>query len=289
MTPPTPPTPPPLHPFNLTRALAGEAVVTRNGRLGKRFRQNCCWKAGVFTLLCDLDGRAEEFKPNGCFLINDAPHDNDLFMASEAVDGKCAHSIAAFYKSAPDNWYCVECKAGMGHEFYDAHLDDRVNERRVLVPRPAPPSPEPEAQGRDQLVLPTDHKELADFRAWCKLQQELAAEPQTELDRQIEVMKASRDDGVVIQWRMRNSETPDFYDLGKGHPFNWRDYDYRIRPQPPAPQKARRVWLKLHEGMIVSHSWTEQGLQPRYALRKNFEFIELTPAIRAALEEKGMM
>ena len=71
-----------MKPFNLERALAGDPVVTRDGRDVVWLAY--CEKARVYQLIVLVDGMASVmvFSPNGKYYETDDGSANDLFMKS---------------------------------------------------------------------------------------------------------------------------------------------------------------------------------------------------------------
>lgn len=74
-----------MEPFNLERALAGDPVVTRDGRPVAQF---AIFKAkGRDTLYGVLDEYVSSWTPEGCWSVDGEELPNDLFMAPAKREG----------------------------------------------------------------------------------------------------------------------------------------------------------------------------------------------------------
>jgi hypothetical protein len=236
--------PPTLHPFNLARALAGEEVRTReDGHKVENFSRKEVPTSYAFQAW--IDGVRFTYNELGEFLRK-GTHPLDLFMAREAAADPdvCPHCCAGYFLPSG---VCDHCNLRRDEKSFHAPTLGRVGDHSSV--------------DGGEFVLP-------------------AAE--TEIDRQIEVMRASNEAGVVVERCCAGCQ--EHINAGwsvhaQGQPFNWQSYFYRVKT--PAPEKARRVFVML----------TKQGIPYKVCSTKisDDEFIELTPAIRAVLEEKGMM
>ena len=113
----------------------------------------------------------------------------------------------------------------------------------------------------------------------------LSASPETEIQRQARI-EAAASAGVEIEQRDWCAAEADPWEpaskdqQGRYH-FTWKYYDHRLRPAPEP--KPRLVHLVKPMG-----SW-QQTTPERHDFGLSVSFIELTPAVRKLLEEKGMM
>ena len=75
-----------MEPFNLERALAGEPVVTRDGRevTEIHFFETCTKGYAVIAI---IEGDKFGFTNNGYYLDNSTEHRLDLFMKPKVVEG----------------------------------------------------------------------------------------------------------------------------------------------------------------------------------------------------------
>lgn len=76
-----------MKPFDLAKALAGNPVITRDGKPVTQlthFEGVSCRRESVFGL---IDGKVSGWYENGDYYDNEEEHANDLFMAPKVKEG----------------------------------------------------------------------------------------------------------------------------------------------------------------------------------------------------------
>lgn len=257
-------------PFDLAKALAGAGLVTRDGHAANDFKKasnnSCDYLATIGLVTWGFD-------PQGNFLREDysTPNSFDLFLAAKEC-GRC--SICGQQGEGFVLGKCAQCSV------QSPDLDSS-------------PTPETEARRSD----------ASDLCAHCKVGQVLPSgicgqcglssggvlpsAPASEIDRQIEVMMASKKEDAFPERRHWLSAPDDPWEpcprgIGRWE-FNWEDYDHRIRPDPAQP---RRVFVQCNETSIGYVSYTPFAVANGTDMRLA-EFIELNPAVRAKLGMGG--
>lgn len=253
--------PPNTLPFDLAKALAGERLVTRCGHPVSDFalmKYPFAQGETVWGYKAFVESKTQIYDKNGLLFYCDRDLNRtdglDLFLAA---------------KESPP----IRCCEAFPH---CEHVCDHT-----------PPPPETDARrAEEEFVIKSCSKcdvGIVDSDGNCDVCTPRIKSPASEIDRQIEVMKASKEAGAVVECRERNYAKGRWAETPKPA-WDWNHYDYRIRPASPAP--PRRVFCVWdHNGDPEQfQDFDISDLPPGFTQR---EFIELTPEVRAKLGMGG--
>ncbi|PHS02420.1 MAG: hypothetical protein COA78_21100 [Blastopirellula sp.] len=92
--------------FDLEKALAGEKVVTRDGREVAQLVRFKCSIDETYPVTCVLDGMIERYRDSGGYSEINQNHCSDLFMAPKKLSG----FVNIYIPHGEDEVFTVHCE-----------------------------------------------------------------------------------------------------------------------------------------------------------------------------------